>query len=249
MSSSAIANTTMMCANTTVNHVPFASDLCCFVVHSFPSDSFWKCSLAPGFWFRLRVSAIHKASRDLHRPNFPQRADQCPADWRALRCRFTVYVSHTGATAHLESTRARERERVSERRRFKVEVRGGALAKTSVAHHSRWKELPKPLFPFPFLPLLSEFVETGPCGRILLVCNLLPLIKISPFKVWSILLQPRQASRRAWHKSQKPRHDGIVCMNWWQIQVSAQWYDVILLRYDTLWNIWAKQWITTLKRC
>ncbi len=37
--------------------------------------------------------------------------DQCPADWRALRCRFTVYVSHTGATAHLESTRARGRER------------------------------------------------------------------------------------------------------------------------------------------
>lgn len=122
-------NTTMTCANTTLNHGNFASDFCCFVVHSFPSDSFWKCSLASGFLFRLRFSAVHKPSRDLHRPNFPQRGgallDQCPADWRALRCRFTVYVSHTGATAHLESTRAGERERVSERRRFKVEVRRG----------------------------------------------------------------------------------------------------------------------------
>lgn len=29
----------------------------------------------------------------------------CSIDWRGLRWRFTVYVSHTGATAHLESTR------------------------------------------------------------------------------------------------------------------------------------------------
>ncbi|XDV47836.1 hypothetical protein PO909_017389 [Leuciscus waleckii] len=43
----------------------------------------------------------------------------------------------------------------------------------------------------------EEFVETGPCGRILLVYNLLPLIKISPFKVQSALVQPAQQTSQA----------------------------------------------------
>lgn len=43
----------------------------------------------------------------------------------------------------------------------------------------------------------EEFVETGQCGRILLVYNLLPLIKISPFKVQIALVQPAQQTSQA----------------------------------------------------
>lgn len=99
----------------------------------------------------------------------------------------------------------------------------------------------------------EEFVETRQCRRILLVYNLLPLIKTSPFKVQSIFLQRRSKRvRRPDMRDIKAKilsHDGIVWMNWWQIQVSEQCYDVILMWYDTVWKIWTEQWITTLKRC
>lgn len=52
-----------------------------------------------------------------------------PTDWRALRCRFTVHGSHSGAAAHLEWSTLTEKQ-------------GPTLAQTSVAEQSRWKAAP-----------------------------------------------------------------------------------------------------------
>lgn len=52
-----------------------------------------------------------------------------PTDWRALRCRFTVHGSHSGAAAHLEWSTLTEKQ-------------GPTLAQTSVAEQNRWKAAP-----------------------------------------------------------------------------------------------------------